>query len=210
MRELGDDVKDSTIKLFLDPSRKLEELYFKVNYRWRAADTFLILNNVIGSRIGNYFYPYFPPDTMKKGEMFVRFLRQGNNILADVFNKLGDTILYSTNAIAFFEPKQYELKNNSSIDSIIKRDLNYLPFFSSNALKDNDSIVFFKERFFFIYNYSDKEKFDDYKLIKNGELYHIINGETIFKKSKLRNLIFLEGDCETFLKGKPTFLKEIK
>jgi hypothetical protein len=81
MKELGYGAKDSTTKLLFNPSNKLEELYFKVNYSWRKADTFLILNNIIRSRIGNYFYPYYPPDTLNKGDKFIRFSKFYDNQL---------------------------------------------------------------------------------------------------------------------------------
>lgn len=202
MRELGDDVKDSTIKLFLDPSRKLEELYFKVNYSWREADTFLILNNVIGSRIGSFFYPYFPPDSMKKGEKFVRYLQYGNIILANVFNKIGDTILHGK-SIAYYKVGVSKLENKTSIIEVLKHNLNSFPFEYYNLNTINDSISYFSAE-----AYSETPDPNDLEC-KFCLYTRFRKGETPYKKEKEYDVIFLEGDCENFLKNKPTFLKEV-
>jgi hypothetical protein len=180
----------------------LEELYFKVNYRWRAADTFLILNNVIGSRIGNYFYPYFPPDSMKKGEKFVRFRKYSDEINAFVFYKLGDTI-FDGKQIAYFNDEFWPLVNRTSIEDVIKRDLNSLPFIKNGTAYLYDSINYFREQ-----EICSNPNPNDPGCIFC--LYiRFAKGEIPYKKEKKYDVIFLEGDCETFLKGKPTFLKEL-
>lgn len=151
MRELGYGAKDSTIKLLFNPSGKLEELYFKVNYRWRAADTFLILNNVIGSRIGYVFYPYFPPDSLKKGEKFVRFSKfysyqsHSDQISSSIFYKIGDTI-YNGQQVSYFDNEHWPLINRSPIDEIIKKNLNSYPFVKIDTAQIYNSIDYFAEQ----------------------------------------------------------------
>jgi hypothetical protein len=204
MNELGYGAKDSTIKLLFNPSGKLEELYFKVNYRWREADTFLILNNVIGSRIGNFFYPYYPPDSLKKGDKFIRFSKFYYNqlfsdeLFASVFYKMGDTI-YNKQQIGYFTSEHWQMVSKSPIKEIIAKNLNDLPFKNNNTSTKNNPLDYFIEQID-CGNPDPNCFFCDYSVFKKGE--------TSYKKEI--DLIFLEGDCENFLKNKPTFLKELK
>ncbi len=208
MNELGYGAKDSTIKLLFNPSGKLEELYFKVNYRWRAADTFLILNNVIGSRIGNFFYPYFPPDSMKKGEKFVQFSKfyshqfHSDQINSCIYYKIGDTI-YNGLQVSYFDKEYWPMINRSPMDEVIKKNLNNFPFVKPDSARKNNLIDYFIEQE--ICSNPDPNNpncyFCDFSLFKKGEI--------LFKKEKEYDVIFLEGDCENFLKNKPTFLKEV-
>lgn len=195
---------DSTGKLLYSNSNKFEDIYQKVNFRWLKADTFLILNNIIGRRIGDFFYPYFPPDSLKKGEKFIRYkkyfdyLFQSETVNAKVFYKIGDTVL-NGEQISYFEKEDWSLIIRTSIKEIIQRELNSLPFIKRDKSILPDSLSFFAES-----NYCTNSNFNcyfcDYTLFKKGE--------TPYKKEKEYNVFFLEGDCENFLKNKPTFLKE--
>lgn len=197
-------ISDSIRNLYNNEAN-FEELYKKIKFNWeQCSDTFLILNNVIGSRIGNYFYPYFPTDTMKIGEKFVRFSKykyDGNyNIDAGVFYKMGDSILGS-NKIAYFDFGVPELIIKTSINEIIKRDLNSLPFEKFATSNTFDSQDFFSGE-----AHCDSPDPNDpdctFCLYTRFRI-----GDTPYKKEKEYNLIFLEGDCGKFLKGKPTFVK---
>jgi len=199
-------ISDSIRNLYNNEAN-FEELYKKIKFNWeQCSDTFLILNNVIGSRIGNYFYPYFPSDTMKKGEKFVRFEKNkydGNyTIDASIFYKMGDTILGGIK-IAYFDFGVPELIIKTSINEIMKRNLNSLPFEIFPTSKTSDSIDFFSGE-----DHCDSPDPNDLEC--TFCLYtRFRKGETPYKKEKEYDVIFLEGDCEKFLKGKPTFVKEI-
>lgn len=205
MNELGYGAKDSTKKLLFNPSGKLEELYFKVNHRWRAADTFLILNNVISSRIGNYFYPYFPPDTMKKGEKFVQFSKfyshqfNSDQINSCIYYKIGDTI-YNGLQVSYFDMEYWPMINKSPIDEVIKKNLNNFPFVKTDSARKNNLIDYFLEQVYCGIS-------NPYCFTCNFSVFG--KGEIPYKKEKEFDVIFLEGDCENFLKNKPTFLKEV-
>lgn len=206
-KEHSSSTLDSTGKLLYNSSNKFEDIYQKVNFRWLKPDTFLILNNIIGRRIGNYYYPHFPADSLKKGDKFVRYKKYfdkfesySDRINAHVFYKMGDTVL-NGEQISYFEKEVWPLINRNSIDEITKHDLNNFPFIKNDTANIYDSIDYFTEQ----ESCSNPDPNDpncyfcDFSLFKKGE--------TPYKKENGIELIYLEGDCEKFLKGKPTFVK---
>ena len=103
-----------------------------------------------------------------------------------------------------FNDEFWPLINRTSIEDVIKRDLNSLPFIKNDTSYLYDSIDYFREQ-----EICSNPNPNDPGCIFC--LYiRFAKGEIPYKKEKKYDVIFLEGDCETFLKGKPTFLKEIK
>ncbi len=206
-KEYASSALDSTGKLLYSNSNKFEDIYQKVNFRWLKLDTFFILNNIIGRRIGNYFYPHFPADSIKKGDKFVRYKKSfdkfesySDRINAHVFYKMGDSVL-NGEQISYFEKEDWTLINRSSIDEITKKNLNDFPFIKNDTANIYDSLDYFAYQ----ETCSNPDPnnpncyFCDFSIFKKGE--------TPYKKEKGIELIYLEGDCEKFLKDKPTFVK---